>query len=197
MSVTRELRRQLRVEQSSPRFEPCLPRPAKQPPAGPGWIHEIKHDGFRILARRDGRSVRLTTRNGQDLAGRFPLAAAGHSSAARPLQHRRRRGDRLRVAASERRCFWVSARTYLPPQTRLPTRTCQNCVQILHLKFNVARGVRRKLLKALRDLRRATPWARVLCEKRPRDKKGTGKTRGFHETAVADRSTGSSIACHR
>jgi len=31
--------------------EPCLTRPAKEPPSGPDWIHEIKHDGFRILAR--------------------------------------------------------------------------------------------------------------------------------------------------
>ena len=29
-------------------IRPCLPRPAKEPPAGPGWIHEINHDGFRI-----------------------------------------------------------------------------------------------------------------------------------------------------
>jgi hypothetical protein len=28
-------------------IEPCLPRPAKEPPVGSGWIHEIKHDGFR------------------------------------------------------------------------------------------------------------------------------------------------------
>ena len=35
-------------------IEPCLPSPAKAPPSGPGWLHEIKHDGFRILARRDG-----------------------------------------------------------------------------------------------------------------------------------------------
>jgi hypothetical protein len=35
----------------------CLPRPAKRPPAGPGWIHEIKHDGFRILAERRSRSL--------------------------------------------------------------------------------------------------------------------------------------------
>jgi bifunctional non-homologous end joining protein LigD len=33
-------------------IEPCLPSPAKAPPAGPNWIHEIKHDGFRIMARR-------------------------------------------------------------------------------------------------------------------------------------------------
>jgi len=34
-------------------IEPCLPSPAKAPPSGPGWLHEIKHHGFRILARRD------------------------------------------------------------------------------------------------------------------------------------------------
>src|SRR5271167_2760370 len=53
---------------------PCLPRPAKEPPAGPGWIHEIKHDGFRILAELDGGRVRLITRKGYDFAQRFPLA---------------------------------------------------------------------------------------------------------------------------
>ena len=42
-------------------IEPCLPSPAKAPPAGPGWIHEIKHDGFRIMARRDSAGVRLIT----------------------------------------------------------------------------------------------------------------------------------------
>jgi len=54
MPVQRELRRRVRADQSQPRFEPCLPRLAQQPPAGTGWIHEIKHDGFRILAHRDG-----------------------------------------------------------------------------------------------------------------------------------------------
>jgi bifunctional non-homologous end joining protein LigD len=57
-------------------IEPCLPRGAKQPPAGPGWIHEIKHDGYRIIAERDHGRVRLYTRNGYDFADRFPLAAA-------------------------------------------------------------------------------------------------------------------------
>jgi ATP dependent DNA ligase domain len=54
-------------------IEPCLPSPAKAPPSGPNWIHEIKHDGFRILARRDGVGVRLITRAGNDLSGRFPF----------------------------------------------------------------------------------------------------------------------------
>jgi ATP-dependent DNA ligase len=57
-------------------IEPCLPSPAKAPPNGPDWIHEIKHDGFRIMARRDGAGVRLFTRNGNDFTARFPLAVA-------------------------------------------------------------------------------------------------------------------------
>jgi ATP-dependent DNA ligase len=51
---------------------PCLPRPAKEPPAGADWIHEIKHDGFRILDRRDKDRVRLATRNGSDFTARYP-----------------------------------------------------------------------------------------------------------------------------
>jgi bifunctional non-homologous end joining protein LigD len=73
MSATRELQRRLRAEESQPRFEPCLPRPTKEPPSGPGWIHEIKHDGFRILAHRQGRTIRLITRNGYDFSDRFLL----------------------------------------------------------------------------------------------------------------------------
>jgi hypothetical protein len=46
-------------------IEPCLPSPAKIPPSGPGWIHEIKQHGIRILARRDAAGVRLITRAGK------------------------------------------------------------------------------------------------------------------------------------
>jgi hypothetical protein len=74
MSVARELPR-VRADRSQAQFEPCLPRPAKAPPAGAGWIHEIKHDGFRIMARRDADGVRLVTRNGHDFSGRFPFIA--------------------------------------------------------------------------------------------------------------------------
>ena len=52
-------------------IEPCLPSPAPKPPAGPGWIHEIKHDGFRLMARRDPAGVRLLTRRGLDWTGRY------------------------------------------------------------------------------------------------------------------------------
>ena len=57
-------------------IEPCLPRPADKPPVGRDWLHEIKHDGFRIMARRDGDRVRLLTGMAMTSHGRFPLAAA-------------------------------------------------------------------------------------------------------------------------
>jgi bifunctional non-homologous end joining protein LigD len=38
-------------------------------------VHEIKHDGYRLMARRDPVGVRLLTRNGHDWARRFPLIA--------------------------------------------------------------------------------------------------------------------------
>src|SRR5215471_16373555 len=53
-------------------IEPCLPSPADRPPSGPGWVHEIKHDGFRLMARRDAAGVRLLTRNGIDWTERYP-----------------------------------------------------------------------------------------------------------------------------
>jgi len=51
---------------------PCLPMTAPRPPSGAIWLHEIKHDGFRVIARTDGRRVRLYSRPGNDLTDRFP-----------------------------------------------------------------------------------------------------------------------------
>jgi bifunctional non-homologous end joining protein LigD len=53
--------------------EPCLPTKAPEPPTGGAWLHEIKHDGFRVIARKDGNRVRLFSRPGNDLTYRFPL----------------------------------------------------------------------------------------------------------------------------
>jgi hypothetical protein len=43
---------------------PCLPTSARQPPCGPEWLIEIKHDGFRVIARKEGKRVRLYSRPG-------------------------------------------------------------------------------------------------------------------------------------
>src|SRR3981189_1131734 len=52
---------------------PCLPTKAPSPPSGDAWLHEIKHDGFRVIARKDGDRVKLYSRPGNDLTARFPL----------------------------------------------------------------------------------------------------------------------------
>ena len=41
-------------------------------PVGDDWLHEVKWDGYRLLASRDGDAVRLSSRNGSDWTGRFP-----------------------------------------------------------------------------------------------------------------------------
>jgi len=51
---------------------PCLPTKADTLPSGGLWIHEIKHDGFRIIARKTSAQVRLYSRPGNDLTPRFP-----------------------------------------------------------------------------------------------------------------------------
>jgi len=53
-------------------FEPCQPSKVARPPSGPLWVHEIKHDGYRLMVRRDGARVRCFTRGGHDWADRFP-----------------------------------------------------------------------------------------------------------------------------
>jgi bifunctional non-homologous end joining protein LigD len=52
---------------------PCLPTKAHTLPSGGLWLHEIKHDGFRIIARKDGDRVRLYSRPGNDMTRRFSL----------------------------------------------------------------------------------------------------------------------------
>ena len=54
---------------------PCLPTKTDKLPSGGECLHEIKHDGFRIIARKEGQRVRLYSRPGNDLTHRFPLIA--------------------------------------------------------------------------------------------------------------------------
>ena len=54
-------------------IHPCRPTVAKSPPRGLGWVHELKHDGYRLQIHiRDGQ-VRLYTMNAADWSDRYPL----------------------------------------------------------------------------------------------------------------------------
>src|SRR6476646_5533055 len=58
------------------RVKPCIPTLVSTPPSGDRWWHEIKWDGYRLVAYvQDGR-VRLRTSRGNDWTDRFPTIAA-------------------------------------------------------------------------------------------------------------------------
>jgi ATP-dependent DNA ligase len=57
-------------------IQPCIPTRVDKPPIGPDWIHEIKHDGYRLIVRKQGDRVRLFTRRGFDWTERYPLIAS-------------------------------------------------------------------------------------------------------------------------
>ncbi|MBA3385300.1 MAG: ATP-dependent DNA ligase [Chthoniobacterales bacterium] len=59
-----------------PRFiVPMKPKLLAEPPAGDQWFYELKFDGIRLVAVKDGANVSLTSRNGNELAARFPEVA--------------------------------------------------------------------------------------------------------------------------
>ena len=45
-------------------IKPCQPTLSEKAPSGPQWMHEIKHDGYRIIACKSGDQVRLWSRMG-------------------------------------------------------------------------------------------------------------------------------------
>jgi bifunctional non-homologous end joining protein LigD len=53
----------------------CEPVLVSRPPTGPDWLHEVKHDGFRMLALKDGARVRLWSRRGTDYTDRLTRIA--------------------------------------------------------------------------------------------------------------------------
>jgi bifunctional non-homologous end joining protein LigD len=75
MSVLREIKRRVAAAKAA-FIEPSLPTLAETPPAGARWLHEIKHDGYRLQARRDADGIFLITRNGFDWTARYPAIAA-------------------------------------------------------------------------------------------------------------------------
>jgi bifunctional non-homologous end joining protein LigD len=56
---------------------PCLPTKTDKLPSGSDWLHEIKHDGLRIIARKNGAQVRLRRRSSSaSVDGRVPALPA-------------------------------------------------------------------------------------------------------------------------
>jgi bifunctional non-homologous end joining protein LigD len=54
-------------------FEPCVPSRGTKVPTGQDWLHEVKYEGYRLIVQRDGKHVRLFSRNGHYWTDRYPL----------------------------------------------------------------------------------------------------------------------------
>jgi len=64
------------VRGTLPRTQPlALAMVVETPPDGDDWLHEIKHDGYRIVSRIEEGEVRLVSRNGKDWTKEFPQVA--------------------------------------------------------------------------------------------------------------------------
>ena len=85
-------------------IEPCQPSKVARPPSGPLWVHEIKHDGYRLMVRRDGSRVRCFTRNGHDWADRFPAIVDAALRIKAYVVPDRRRGV---ITSDERPALWL------------------------------------------------------------------------------------------
>ena len=73
------------------------PLPLRRRPAEE-WLYEIKYDGYRVLARIDGRDVRLFTRSGKDWTRKLPHLARAVAKLRTPARLARRRDRRARPA---------------------------------------------------------------------------------------------------
>ena len=72
MNSRRRVSRPLRSRSKPDGFIPALPaRAGREAAVGPGWLHEIKFDGYRVIARKDGEQVRLWARTTSDYSKAF------------------------------------------------------------------------------------------------------------------------------
>jgi ATP-dependent DNA ligase len=87
---------------------PAQPVKASKPPSGADWVHEIKHDDYRLIVRRDGPTVRLYTRNAYDWIARLTAIAAAAG----------RHHDRLAVDRIKAKSFTPDGLSRSGPQGR-------------------------------------------------------------------------------
>jgi bifunctional non-homologous end joining protein LigD len=67
-------------------FQPRIPTRATKVPDRPDWLHEVKYDGYRLIIQREGKRVRLFTRNGHDWNDKIRSSLRPHcATAAAPL----------------------------------------------------------------------------------------------------------------
>ena len=138
----------------SPSFvEPCCPTPRTAPPTGDGWLHEIKHDGYRAQAQLNDGAPRIFTRRGYDWAPRMPTVAAAVS--ALPVKSVILDGELVAVDAKGKPVFCELPAAIAARPTRVTARLIYYAFDLLYLDGYDLRDVplveRKQLLEALLD----------------------------------------------
>lgn len=139
--------------------EPMKAKLVTRPPSGAEWLYELKLDGYRGLALKEGGQVRIISRNGQDLSGKFPAVVDALAS----LRSRRAVLDGELVALdSEGKPSFELLQRYNPKRTPLYFYA----FDLLHLNGNdlehLPLTVRKQRLGAI--LKRAPEPVRFSCE---------------------------------
>ena len=134
-------------------IDPCCPTPRKEPPSGDGWLHEIKHDGYRAQAQLAGGAPRIFTRRGYDWAARMPPIAAAVSGL--PIKSVILEGELIAVDAKGQAVFYELPSAVAARPTRVTARLIYYAFDLLYLDGYDLRGAplveRKQLLEALLD----------------------------------------------
>ena len=133
-------------------IEPCCPTPRKEPPAGDGWLHEIKHDGYRAQAHLDA-GTRIFTRRGNDWAARMPTISA--AVRALPVKSVILDGELVAVDAKGQPVFYELPAAVAARPSRVTARLIYYAFDLLYLDGYDLRAAplieRKRLLEALLD----------------------------------------------
>ena len=119
--------------------DPCCPTPHKAPPTGDGWLHEIKHDGYRAQAQVN-EGARIFTRRGNDWAARMPTVTAAVS--ALPAKSIILDGELVAVDAKGQAVFYELPSAVSAKPSRVKARLIYYAFDLLYLDGHDLRGVR-------------------------------------------------------
>ena len=132
-------------------IEPCCPTPRKEPPSGDGWLHEVKHDGYRAQAQFADRTPRIFTRRGYDWAARMPTIAAAVS--ALPVKSVILDGELVAIDTKGNAVFYELPAAVTSKPSRVKSWLIYYAFDLLYLDGFDLRGVplieRKRLLQSL------------------------------------------------
>lgn len=133
--------------------DPCNPIERRVPPSGEGWLHEIKHDGYRAQAQFADGAAHVYTRRGNDWAARMPTIAA--SVRALPVNNIILDGELVAVDARGHPVFYELPAAITTKPTRVTARLVYYAFDLLYLDGFDLRGAalidRKRVLEALLD----------------------------------------------